>query len=100
MSKIKHVHGSGTQSRLSAFNKVKYSETQLKHKYREYIEHKVKKYTNSKDEEVIERVYKNYGADKLHSMEDGKGQRIFIKIWQIRRVQEYLHLIYQKNFLM
>ena len=98
MSKIKHVHGSGTQSRLSAFNKVKYSETQLKHKYREYIEHKVNKYTNRKDEEVIDRVYKNYGADKLHSMEDGKGQRIFIKIWQIRESSGISSLNISKKF--
>ena len=36
---MKILHGSGTRSRLSNFNKVSYSELQLKNKYKEYVEH-------------------------------------------------------------
>ena len=39
---MKILHGSGTRSRLSEFNKVSYSELQLKNKYKEYVEHSKK----------------------------------------------------------
>ena len=84
---MKILHGSGTRSRLSEFNKVRYSELQLKKKYNEYVEHSKKDIVLKNNKKKIQRDFLHYGAEKLYNMKDNVGLQKFIKIWQYREKQ-------------